>query len=108
MSKPFSYKLRPAYGSLELLIEFVIIKEPDNFIKELLEILTTNNFVLNGTTDVWMNDEIWIHLQSANGKITVTKDIYDFVFILGKDNQKDILNIDSVLLKSGLFEKTDD
>src|SRR5688572_21119870 len=105
MTKPYRYKLRPGYGSSQLLIEFIIIKEPDNFIKVLLEILTARGFLFNGTTDVWMNDEIWIHLQSSNGKIIVTKDVHGFVFILGENNQMDILRIGTILLKSGLFEK---
>lgn len=105
MTKSYTYKLRPGYGSSELLLEFVIIPEPVNFLKVLLNILTAKNFLLTGKTDVWMNDEIWIHLESGTGKITVTKDIYDFIFILGKDNQDDILRIDTILLESGLFKK---
>lgn len=105
MSKPYSYLLRPGYRTSELLIEFVIIKEPKSFIQELINLLTVNDFLYNGSTDVWMNQEILIHLESSNGKVNVIRDFYDFVFILGENNQKDILRIDTILIKSGLFEK---
>lgn len=105
MNKPYKYKLRPGYGSSELLIEFCNIEQPENFIKKLISILKNHEFQFKGTTDVWMNDEILIHLESSNGKVIISKDIYDFIFILGENNQKDIKKIDSILRQSDLFEK---
>lgn len=105
MNKPYKYKLRPGYGSKELLIEFSNIEHPENFIKKLISILKNHEFEYNGTTDVWMNDEVLIHLKSSNGKLIISKDIYDFIFILGDHNQKDIEKIAGILMESDLFEK---
>ena len=73
----YSYKLRPAYNSDEQLIEFVKIGDADNFIKGLLNLLAKNGFSFDDISNVWMNDEIWIHLKSPNGKTTITKNIWD-------------------------------
>jgi len=105
VKKEFSYKLRPCYGSEELLIEFIRTGNAEDFIKVLEDLLSKYEFIFGGTSDIWMNDEIWIHISSPNGKAILTKDIYDFIFILGNDNQIDILRIDEILLSSGRFHK---
>ncbi len=105
MDKKFSYKLRPGYGSNELLIEFFKTGDTNIFISNLLSILKTNNFKIDGIQDFWQNDEALIDLTSANGKIIISKDIWDMVFIMAEDNQNDILKIDNILLESGLFQK---
>ncbi|EPR71293.1 hypothetical protein [Cyclobacterium qasimii] len=101
----YSYKLRPAYNSSEQLIEFVKIGDADRFIEKLLELLSKNGFSFDDMTDVWMNDEVWIHLKSINGKTTITKDIWDMIFILGEQNQIDIQKINQILIDSGEFKK---
>ncbi|PHR46508.1 MAG: hypothetical protein COA32_10210 [Fluviicola sp.] len=101
----YSYKLRPAYNSKEQLIEFVKIGNADSFMKKLISVLGKNGFSLDDISDVWMNDEIWIHLKSSSGKITITKDIWDMIFILGEKNQEDINRINQILIDSGQFEK---
>ena len=105
MNKKYAYKLRPGYNSSELLIEFTKTGNANDFIEQLISLLKKNNFVYKDTSDIWMNDEIWIHLNSDNGKITITKDIWDFVFILGEQNQNDIIIIDKILIESGNYEK---
>ena len=52
-----------------------------------------------------MNDEVWIYLNSEQGQVRLTKDIWDMIFILGKDNQKSILKIDEILIESNLYKK---
>lgn len=101
----YSYKLRPAYNSSEKLIEFVKIGDVDRFLEKLLDLLSKNGFSFDNTTDVWMNDEIWIHLKSINGKTTITRDIWDMIFILGEQNQIDIEKINQILIASGEFKK---
>jgi hypothetical protein len=101
----YSYKLRPAYNSEEQLIEFVKTGDADRFIRELLELLANHRITIDGTSDVWMNDEIWIHLKSPNGTTTITKDIWDMIFILADDNQEDIKIINQILIDSGDFKK---
>ena len=37
-----------------------------------------------------MIDEIWINVKSANGRIAITRDIWDFVFIMVENNKTDL------------------
>lgn len=67
--------------------------------------LSEHGFLFDNITDVWVNDEVWIHLKSSNGKTTITKDIWDMIFILGDKNQTDIKKINQILIDSGEFEK---
>tara|TARA_R110002012_G_scaffold6480_7_gene30056 strand:- start:140951 stop:141769 length:819 start_codon:yes stop_codon:yes gene_type:complete len=101
----YSYKLRPAYNSSEYLIEFIKIGDADRFIKKSLDLLSEHGFLFDNITDVWVNDEVWIHLKSIYGKTTITKDIWDMIFILGDKNQTDIKKINQILIDSGEFEK---
>jgi hypothetical protein len=105
MNKKYAYKLRPGHNSSELLIEFTKTGNVNDFMEELINLLKKNDFVYKDTSDIWMNDEIWINLNSDKGKITITKDIWDFVFILGEQNQRDIISIDKILIESGNYEK---
>ena len=103
---PF-YKLRPAYGSKELLIEFNLKSNIDELIQKLTELLEANGFKFDGIRDVWMNDEFWFHFSSENGGVILSKDIYDIVFITGENNQKDILRIDEILKKHDAYLRQD-
>ena len=105
MTRVYAYKLRPAYGSTELLIEFTRTGDIEAFVGQLLQLLQHHGFECNGTADVWMNDEAWIYLKSEKGQVLLTKDIWDMVFILGKDHQTAILKIDEILMTSELYEK---
>lgn len=99
------YYLRPGYDSADLLIEFIQFKDSKQLIIDVIKELESKGFKVRGMEDVWMNDEIWINLGTENGETTITRDIWDFVFILGNNNQIDILRIDEILRNSSKFEK---
>ncbi len=103
--KEFSYKIRPGYGSDELLIEFDRTGATNIFIPWLLDLLSKNGFKFGKIPDIWVNDEINLQLKSKNGSVTFNRDIYDLIFILGDKNQQDILRIDEILINSGKFHK---
>lgn len=105
MKKTYAYKLRPAYGKTDLLLEFTRTGNVDTFVEHLTQLLRNHGFELNGSADIWMNDEVWVYLKSKQGQVILTKDIWDMVFILGKDNQTALLKIDEILMNSKLFEK---
>jgi len=105
MKKQYSYKLRPGYGSGDLLIEFGDFENADSLVQDVLTLLKANGFQFDDLQDVWMNNEVWLHLTSENGKVTITKDSWGLVFIMGEENQKDILKIDKILFGSGIFER---
>ncbi|QCW99066.1 hypothetical protein FGM00_02640 [Aggregatimonas sangjinii] len=103
----YTYRLRPGYGTDRLLIEFNGLEDPEYFLFEILHMLGLAGFKSKEMLNLWMNDEIQVNLSSQNGPILVSLDIYGLVFIVGNNNQKDILRIDELLQKSGAFVKND-
>ena len=105
MTCMYSYYCRPAYGSEQLLIEFLSGADKDVFFKDLLHALAPLHPVFKGTVDLWMNDEILVNIDSAMGIFEVSSDIYDFVFIMAAHNQPCIKAIDNLLQQDSLFKK---
>lgn len=105
MNVPYSYKLRPAYGSKKYLIEFGRGTEKESFIPDLIENLKTLNCQIEYTLDLWMNSEIIIQVKSDSGSFELSKDIWDLIFIMAEENQELILKIDGILSENPLYEK---
>ena len=104
-SPKYTYKLRPGYGTDRLLIEFNGLEDPEYFLFEILHMLCLAGFKSKEMLNLWMNDEIQVNLSSPNGAILVSLDVWGLVFIVGNNNQTDILRIDGLLQKSGAFFK---
>ncbi|MCP4443555.1 MAG: hypothetical protein GY810_32025 [Aureispira sp.] len=101
----YIYRYRPGYGSNELLIEFYKGPEKEAFIPDLLSALEEIKPVITGTHDLWMNDEVMMTVDSAIGRFTLSKDIWDLAFIMADTNQKGLEKIDQLLSKHPDFEK---
>lgn len=101
----FSYKLRPGYGSKDLLLDFNAKQSADQLQAELISILENNGFKFESAEDLWMNDELLFNFSSQNGAIVLSRDIWDFIFVHGDKNQADIFKIDALLSANSLFEK---
>ncbi len=104
----YTYKMRPAYGGGNMLIEFDIYPDMDKFMEDLAVLLGGNGFSLGEVNDVWMNDEVWVELKSPQGSVMLTKDIWDMVFIMTINDQTPevILAINDILEASNQFEST--
>ncbi len=103
----YKYKLRPEYGSSKLLIEFIDGVENETFLSDFIHTISELNPVVEDIIDLWMNDEILISVASEMGKITISKDIWDFAFIMSKDNQACLLKINSILEAHENYEKVE-
>ena len=77
---------------------------PDYLQKDLLRIFEEENFK-PFQNDLWIHDKIWFEYNSDNVGIKIIRDIWDFFFINGEDNQKDILKLGRILAENELFEK---
>jgi hypothetical protein len=99
------FRLRPAYGSKELLIEFTSGAEKDNFIAELENALFPLKTIITGSKDLWVNDEILFEVKCNLGTFQISIDNYGLAFILSKKNQEIIKEIDSILSKNKKFKK---
>jgi hypothetical protein len=105
LGKPYIYRLRPGYGSDKLLLEFLLTNTDTEFNKDLLTTLKVLNPTVDKVEDLWMNDEVLWQVSSDKGAFTLSKDIWDFAFIMADNNQHCINLIDEILCKSSLFEK---
>ena len=101
-SSRYSYKLRPGYGSNELLIEMDSKDQADlQFDQILIPLLEQNGFKPGELKDPWQN----FIFHSSQGTVSISWDLSNF-FIIGEDgNQADILKIDQILSGNPLFEK---
>jgi hypothetical protein len=102
----YSYKLRPGYGSEELLLDFDAKNDPDGLQNELITMLEKSGFQLIKTADLWINGELLFTFSSNNGTLSFSRDNWDCFFILGENkNQADIIKLDQILSENPLFEK---
>ena len=54
-----------------------------------------------------MNDEYIFDVQSDIGSFSISKDIWDFVFIMSDDNQDCLKKINLILLNNKNFQKVE-
>lgn len=99
------YRLRPAYGKTELLLEFTYGPEKETFLAELQKALEELEVKIQSAQDLWMNDEVLLVLDSNQGSFTLSIDIWDLAFIMAEHNQGLILKIDELLSQNHYFEK---
>ena len=81
------FRLRPAYGSKELLIEFTSGPEKENFISTLEKALNSINVKIIGSKDLWVNDELLFKANSDLGTFSISIDTWGLAFITSKENQ---------------------
>ncbi|MGB0429120.1 MAG: hypothetical protein ACPGLV_01510 [Bacteroidia bacterium] len=99
------FRLRPAYKSKELLIEFTSGAERDNFVSSLEKALKCINVKITGSQDLWMNDELLFEATSDLGAFLLSIDSWGLAFIMSKENQILITEIDSILNRNINFKK---
>ena len=87
----------------DYMIRFSTAKNGDYLLGKLLMIIERLGFDSDGTSE--MIDEIWINAKSENGRITITRDIWDFVFIMAENNKTDLEKIEAELNSSADFER---
>jgi len=106
-SEIFQYIFRKGSDKSNIwLIEFWKIQNADKLIGEILKILDSLDFKAGEIEEIWMNDEILINASSEEGEIIISRDIYDLVFILPKDENNIIINkVEKELNKSDKFKR---
>ncbi|MFN3149745.1 hypothetical protein [Bremerella sp.] len=99
------YCVRPGYGSGELLIEFSPDSAVQTFFAQLMDVLNGIGTRVTSGHDLWMNDEVLLVCESDHGDFLISKDIWDFVFIMAPHNEPLIHAIDDALNRSEHFNK---
>ncbi|KRD11361.1 hypothetical protein ASE21_06535 [Flavobacterium sp. Root901] len=102
----YKYHLRPGYKSQDLLIEIFSGVEDENFMTDLLDSIAAIHPKMDEINDLWMNDEILMEMSSDSGFFSISKDIWDFAFIMS-DNQECINRINSLLSENKNFQKVE-
>jgi hypothetical protein len=92
-------------SSHDHMIRFHFVKNANQLIGKLLILFKNLGLKADGIDDIWMNDEIWIKSKSHNGQVIITKDIYDFVFMLGPNNKFDLDKIEETMSHSIDFKR---
>jgi len=101
-----TYRLRPAYGQTELLLEFFYGEENSTFKSKLKLALRELEIALIKAEDLWMNDEMLYEINSKkHGNFELSIDSQGIAFIMSENNQKIILLIDKILSENPNFEK---
>ena len=100
----YSYRFRPGYGSDKFLIEFVKGVEKETFLTDLKEALSQIEIEIGEVEDLWMNDEVLLHVNSSEGKFLLSKDVWNCAFIMADVNQKCVTTINQILCKNDQFK----
>ncbi|HVX27336.1 MAG TPA: hypothetical protein VHB70_13390 [Parafilimonas sp.] len=86
-------------------MEFFLASTNNEFDKDLFTALKDINPKVDTVEDLWMNDEVLLHVSSDKGTFILSKDIWEFAFIMAENNQPCIKLIDEILSNNNLFEK---
>lgn len=103
----YKYYFRPGYGSSKLLIEFFHGAENNDFISDLIAVISELKPKVIDITDLWMNDETLFNVNSEMGEFSISKDNWGFAFIMAENNQECISKINSILEVTENFEKVE-
>jgi len=104
-TQKYKYHCRPGYGSAELLIEVFNGAGDNSFGVDLFDAIGEIHPLGVGREDLWMNDEILYKIQSDCGPFTISKDVWNFAFIMAGNNRDCIRRIDELLQHDSRFEK---
>ena len=101
--KKHIYKIRPCYGSKNLLIEFETESSDEIMLADIHSVFATRNITSKSTKDfIFRLIKIF---DSACGQFEMDIDVEGFVFILADKNQAAIPYLGKILSESGMFQK---
>nr|WP_199001590.1 hypothetical protein [Flavobacterium sp. ASV13] len=101
----YKYHLRPGYKSQNLLIEIFNGAENEDFFSDFFNTIIEINPKFEKVNELWMNDEYLFEITSDIGSFSISKDIWDLVFIMSEDHKECISKINLLLLKNQKFQK---
>jgi len=103
----YKFSFRPAYGSDNMLIEFINGAEQEEFLSDFLDAIKSFNPKLERTVDLWMNDEVQFVVNSNLGSFVFSKDSWGLAFVWSDDNQPCVKGISDLLDRDNRFEKVE-
>jgi len=99
------YRVRPGYGSPDLLIEFLADADDRVFLDELFAVLAAGGARHRGHEDLVLL--AIVHLRAPFGRFTLEVDDWNSLWIHAEADQAAIAAIDGLLQASPAFEKQD-
>ena len=103
----YKYYLRPGYGVKTLLIDIFFGAESEDFIMDFINTINSINPKSISVNDIWMNDEVFLEIDSDIGIFQISKDNWGFGFIMSNTNQKVLFVIDKILQNDSKFLKVE-
>ncbi|MEW6469604.1 MAG: hypothetical protein AB1458_11800 [Bacteroidota bacterium] len=108
--KRYTYKYRPAYGGMEMMIEFGWGTASDPLLAALSAVLAPVRLQVVSQEDIWANDEICWQLHSDLGPFRLSRDTWGGLFLEAPQNQEGLEKLHRMLSESDMFnsEAADD
>lgn len=103
----YKYYLRPGYGVKTLLIDIFFGAENENFFDDFINAINSIHPQIKELNDVWMNDEVFLKMDSDMGSFDISKDNWGFAFIISNMNQNVLFVIDKILQNDKEFLKVE-
>lgn len=100
----FTFAVRPAYKSRNLLVEFRKGSGSEEMIAALMQVFAKAGIESTQKIDLWQNDEVIYTMRSSFGEFELSSDNWGYVFIMAPNNQPAIRLLEKILVDSALFE----
>lgn len=101
----FTFAVRPAYKSKELLIEFRKGSGNDDMIEAMRSVLDQASVELIEKIDLWQNDEVIYKMKSQYGEFELSSNNWGCIFIMAPDNQAAIKALGVLFSGSHKFQQ---
>jgi hypothetical protein len=105
MDSEYSFIRRPGYGSKNYLIEILSSESESVILTDLLSAIKELNPKLNDIQDLWMNDEILIHIECDRGQFIFSHDIWGLTFLTADEDQALVNHISNILSQHPKYSK---
>ena len=86
-------------------MEFILDSSDTDFDNDLFTTLKAIDPKIERVEDLWMNDEVLLHVSSDRGGFLLSKDVWGFAFILADNNRPCLKLIDELLNNNSWFKK---
>ena len=99
----FTFAVRPAYKTKELLIEFRSGSGSDEMIAAMKQVLAKADIEVIEKIDLWQNDEMIYKMRSKFGEFELSSSNCGSIFIMAPENQRAIESLSALFSVSNSF-----
>jgi len=100
----FTFAVRPAHKTKELLIEFRKGSGSDEMVAAMKQVLAKADIEVIEKVDLWENDEMIYKMRSKFGEFELSSSNYGSIFIMAPKNQLAIKSLGALFSESNNFQ----